>query len=214
VVKSTALSPRERRRAESEDRRRTELLDEATLVFAEKGFHETQMAEIAASAEFSKATLYTLFGSKEELYREVVLRAIRRMRSEVQASVSAVDEPGERLLVLIDALFEVFEANSEVVQLVLNGAQGLPWRVRQTMDQPSLRAIEGFQTWLIELCEDAERAGAISGLDARTFAIAMLGTFTNVASDALKRAPHGSLKDQAQAVRELFSSSITRARQQ
>ena len=53
-------------------RRRRQLLDVARQVFAESGFHPTSMNDIAEAAGVTKPVLYQHFGSKRELYLELL----------------------------------------------------------------------------------------------------------------------------------------------
>src|SRR5262249_6972999 len=53
---------------------RDAMLDAAESVFAQKGFGGASMEEIAAEAGFSRAALYTRFGSKEDLLGAVLER--------------------------------------------------------------------------------------------------------------------------------------------
>lgn len=52
--------------------RRNGIVEAAMAVFLEKGFEAASMSDIAARAGGSKATLYSYFASKEELYVEVM----------------------------------------------------------------------------------------------------------------------------------------------
>jgi AcrR family transcriptional regulator len=52
--------------------RRRQLLDHALDVFAERGFHATSMNDVAEAAGVTKPVLYQHFGSKRELYRELL----------------------------------------------------------------------------------------------------------------------------------------------
>src|SRR3954452_11717265 len=70
-------------RARKKARTRLEISDVATRLFAERGFEEVTLSEIAAAAEVSIKTIFNHFGSKEELYfdradelREAVIAAI------------------------------------------------------------------------------------------------------------------------------------------
>ena len=53
-------------------RRRRQLLDVALEVFATSGFHQTSMEEVAEAAGVTKPVLYQHFGSKRELYLELL----------------------------------------------------------------------------------------------------------------------------------------------
>jgi len=54
------------------EQRRTQLLDVAIEIFADKGFHATSMDDIAEAAGVTKPVLYQHFPSKRALYRELI----------------------------------------------------------------------------------------------------------------------------------------------
>ena len=54
------------------EQRRTQLLEVAVEVFAERGFHATSMDEVAEAAGVTKPVLYQHFPSKRALYRELL----------------------------------------------------------------------------------------------------------------------------------------------
>lgn len=61
------------------DQRRTQLLETAIPLFTQSGFHATSMDDIATAAGVTKPVLYQHFGSKEELYDEVVVVTGKRL---------------------------------------------------------------------------------------------------------------------------------------
>lgn len=61
-------------RKKTEEKRQS-IIEAAHEAFLEVGFHEASMADIATRSRASKATLYSYFSSKEELYAEVMLSA-------------------------------------------------------------------------------------------------------------------------------------------
>ncbi|GIG69975.1 TetR/AcrR family transcriptional regulator [Phytomonospora endophytica] len=71
-------------------RTRRALVDAATRLFAEKGYAETTVAEIAAEAEVSTKTFFNYFPSKEE-----VLFADTAQRMSLALRIIAEPEPGE-----------------------------------------------------------------------------------------------------------------------
>jgi AcrR family transcriptional regulator len=56
-------------------RKRDQIIAGAMNVFLEEGFHGASMDAIAAAARVSKPTLYNLFGNKEDLFEQILLRA-------------------------------------------------------------------------------------------------------------------------------------------
>lgn len=173
-------------------------------MFAEKGFHDAQITDIAAAAELSRASLYELFKGKEELYQEVIRTSVERMSDDVIARVEAIPSPRERILTLIDALFECFEENQDLLRIVLPGTQGLPWRIHQNMGERSRSAIQGFRAWVIKLCKEAAAAGALEGIDPEAVAISLIGSVNNAAAHSLDSDPNQPLTRLSPGVREVF----------
>src|SRR3954469_18602041 len=64
-------------RAEGRDTRR-ELLDAALTVFAERGYRDASVDEVAERAGYSKGALYWHFGSKEELFWALLEERVER----------------------------------------------------------------------------------------------------------------------------------------
>lgn len=82
------------------DERRTQILDAALKVFAERGLHGTKMSMIAAEAGISQGLPYRYFGSKEELFTLLVQQSLDAARSAV-ANLSALPgTPRQRFLSL------------------------------------------------------------------------------------------------------------------
>ena len=64
---------RKERKHHRERQNKQSILNAAESVFAKKGFALATMDEIAEAAQFSKATLYRYFKSKQEMFMEIIL---------------------------------------------------------------------------------------------------------------------------------------------
>jgi len=62
------MDPKETREQIIRDAKSGLILDAARKVFAEKGFHDTHLEEIAAVAGFSKTALYNYYSDKETIF--------------------------------------------------------------------------------------------------------------------------------------------------
>jgi TetR/AcrR family transcriptional regulator len=69
------------------EEKRDRVLEEAARLFAERGFSQSDMAELAARANVAKGSLYDYFESKEDLYTSVCRYALRRSREAVYGGI-------------------------------------------------------------------------------------------------------------------------------
>lgn len=70
------IEQRQDRRAREREQRRADILAAARGVFAEKGFSQATIEEIAGAGEVSPGTIYLYFRSKEELYVSLLFQAM------------------------------------------------------------------------------------------------------------------------------------------
>jgi AcrR family transcriptional regulator len=68
------MNPKETREQIIHDAKSGLILDAARTIFAQKGFHETHLEEIAAAAGFSKAALYNYYSDKESIFLSLANR--------------------------------------------------------------------------------------------------------------------------------------------
>lgn len=61
------------------DRRREQILDAAARVFAEKGYHEAGIADIATDLGIGHGTFYRYFENKKDIVSQAVEMAVRRI---------------------------------------------------------------------------------------------------------------------------------------
>jgi TetR/AcrR family transcriptional regulator, regulator of cefoperazone and chloramphenicol sensitivity len=120
-------------------RTRTRILEAAGRVFAEKGFAQATSREICALAKANAAAVNYHFGSKEQLYQEVLREADQRLvdRQAIQSILASGKHP-EQIL-------------EEVFSMVLHsliGSESRSWCARlllREMTAPSEALAEVFQ---------------------------------------------------------------------
>ena len=83
---------------------RDRLLDAASELFYEHGVHTVGIDTIIERAAVAKATLYSAFGSKEELVRSYLEVRHASRRATVLAEMALHDDPRRKLLALFDVL--------------------------------------------------------------------------------------------------------------
>jgi AcrR family transcriptional regulator len=87
---------------------RERLLDAADELFYAEGVHVVGIDRVIARAGVAKASLYTTFGSKDELIRAYLGRRQERRRAQIEAALSRNDDPREAILAVFDVLAPLF----------------------------------------------------------------------------------------------------------
>ena len=83
---------------------RDRLLDAADELFYEEGIHIVGIDRVIEKAGVAKASLYSTFGSKDELVRAYLTRRYDQRRARITEWVGRYDSPRDRLLGVFDAL--------------------------------------------------------------------------------------------------------------
>lgn len=102
------------------ERSRQEILAAAEQQFGEKGFYGARIDAIAQQSGLNKNMLYIYFGSKEELYRQVLLNMYRRMEEVERRLLERNLEGAELIAELIGAYYDFLEQNPSFVNILMS----------------------------------------------------------------------------------------------
>jgi AcrR family transcriptional regulator len=207
VLPPTETTRQARRQETLEARQRiarNAALAAASRLFAEKGFHETGMADIARGSGISLKALYGVFASKEDLFVAVLDEAFARLLP-VLADDGHDDDPGARILDLIDELFALVDDNRFEVLLYARGSDGVPAALRADGRDPYEPYARVIRDRISELVRTAQAAGHAPGVAADVVAQSLLATILAIARDAVTREPDRSVAEAAPDVRALFA---------
>src|SRR5881296_1469969 len=83
--------------------KRDVILRAATDVFADRGFFNAQVADVARAAGVAAGTVYLYFKSKDDLLVSIFKRSMREGLTNGRAAVARLDDPRERLVRLARA---------------------------------------------------------------------------------------------------------------
>jgi AcrR family transcriptional regulator len=97
------------------------ILDAAEATFAEAGYHGATFSTICRQAGVSRGLPSYQFGTKEELYRQVVQRAADRLKNAVIEPIrecAAAASLGDVLTEMVGAYLDYLHTNRQVVRLL------------------------------------------------------------------------------------------------
>ena len=91
---------------------RDRLLAAASELFYEEGINTVGIDRVIAHAGVAKASLYTAFGSKEELIRSYLEAQFETRKQRLLEWIAQHDAPRDKLLSIFDFMGEMFEKTS------------------------------------------------------------------------------------------------------
>src|ERR1700710_1511256 len=100
----SATSPPTARKPSARDR----LLAAADELFYAEGVHTVGIDRVIERAGVAKASLYSAFGSKDELIRSYLERRHEARKTRIAAKLARYDAPRDRLLGVFEAQSDVF----------------------------------------------------------------------------------------------------------
>jgi AcrR family transcriptional regulator len=101
--------------------RRRQLLDHALVVFADRGFHATSMNDVAEAAGVTKPVLYQHFGSKRELYLELLGDVGRQLQQHILDATAVAGSPRAQVEAGFAAYFRFVAGNGSAFSLLFGG---------------------------------------------------------------------------------------------
>ena len=123
------------RREREKLRQRQEMLAAALDLFADNGYHNVSMHQIAEKAEFAIGTLYTLFQNKEDLYKALVLEECDKFEGALLDTIEGADDEIEKLRNYIRTKGDLFRDNLAFVRLFLAESKGASFNVKAGLDE-------------------------------------------------------------------------------
>ncbi len=143
-------------RTQSQDSR-DEILKAAMQLFANRGFHETSMSEVAREARVSKALIFWHFKTKEELFVAVLNRLLEPYFIDFAEEAAAMDERAQ-IEKLVEAYLSFVRDNASSVRFFL--AQMLhDQRLSEGLNDQVLKLYSGYRAMLVELIGRLQQKG-------------------------------------------------------
>jgi TetR/AcrR family transcriptional regulator len=123
------------RREREKLRQREEMLAAALDLFAQRGYHNTSMHDIADQAEFAIGTLYKFFQNKEDLYKALVLEQADQFEDAITRAIAEPDDVVEKLRNYIRTKGERFRGNLPFIRLFLAERRGASFNIKAGLDE-------------------------------------------------------------------------------
>jgi AcrR family transcriptional regulator len=164
------------------EERRRELIEVAAKLFAEKGFRNSRIADIAAAAGVAKGLVYDYFRSKEELFFAVFTWYNDKISLWIGERMGTADSARERLTLFANLFVQAGLDHIQLYGLTLEfwAAAGLG-TYRGRFLKSFQDAYEEMRTMVSETIREGQAAGEFKGaVDPRAMAVMLVGALDAV----------------------------------
>jgi len=168
---TTALSRKDRERLQH----RREIIEAAIHLFAQNGYEQTKLEDVAALAEFGKGTIYNHFENKIDLFVSSIETVLDDIKDYTEARLKEVTGFEERLQVMVDAHFDLLRRNADFVRMFIAQHRMITQDLPDEYKPILMRRYIVMHEHLLQGIKEAQSAGWIRPGDPDRYATYLLG---------------------------------------
>lgn len=154
------------------DKKLEHILRTSARIFAEKSYHSTSMRDISRATGVSLAGLYHYCRSKEELLFLIQDRCFGRVLDRLEERIKTVNDPFQKLRILIDNHLSFFVANMAEMKVLSHEAESLAGDLHKHVSTKKERYAKLARRILREIQEEN---GKSAGVDLTVATYALFG---------------------------------------
>jgi len=147
--------------------RRTELIDVATKLFLERGFHNTSIRDIVRACSFNIASLYMYVSSKEDILYLVAQDLMNNIARELGETVLVEDSPKRSLEHGFASYCRIADRLRRPIRLLYREVAFLPEEPRSNV----LGTVAGVVTYFERIVKQGIASGEFRSVNARLAAL-------------------------------------------
>jgi len=185
--------------------KREAILRAAIKVFAQKGYFNSKVADIAGAAGIADGTVYLYFKSKDEILHSIFDRAMEEFISEGKKEIREIAEPSERLRRIAQLHLEKLGADRDlaiVFQVELRGST-------KFMEEFSATGFAEYLSIIHKTIEDGQKTGAFrSDLNATVCSKILFGALDEMVTNWILSKNHYPLAPFADEVLKVFFGGV------
>jgi len=156
------------------EQRRAQILDVATGVFAEKGYHAAKIDDIVVRAGIARGTFYLYFEDKRTIFEEIVAGFMGRLGAVIRPIELLEGTHGQHMVELranLQRVVATFRAEPAMAKILLSAAVGLD----DEFDRRLLTFYDDVTELLGRALEQGEAAGLVRPGHRRIRSLCLMG---------------------------------------
>jgi len=163
--------------------KKLEIIQAAMKVFAQNGFANTKMAEIAVAAKIGKGTIYEYFKNKDEIFEFVFNHFMEFMETTIARAIFKITDPVEKIKTIFNSWTEIVsEEHTEFIDIMLDfWAEAVRRKEEQKLKIVDLEKVyEEFRIIIKSILDEGVRLGKFKPVDTYLAASLILGSMDGI----------------------------------
>src|SRR5215469_130913 len=167
--------------------RRAQVLRHAKRIFARKGYHRTNVADIIARARIARGTFYLYFQNKKDLFEELLAQVLTELSRRIQRLRVGPDEPDpvDQLRDNLRRVINFVLAERELTDILLNHSVGFD----RDLDVRIVEFYERIADSIQRSLDLGVAMNLVRPCDTRVAAYCILGGIKEVVGQIARRRP-------------------------
>ena len=189
---------------EGKEHTRQRILNAATEIFSEKGYHGTAVDDIVKASNSSKGSFYFHFPSKQEIFFSLIDRFAASLTSNIEIAINRENGTYNKIHAALDIIFNTISKHRSLAKILLIGGVGLG----KVFDEKLLDCHAKLSGLIKKYLDLAVEEGAIEPINTEVMAYAWFGSMIEVVIRWLYSDRSDSLDQAFDTVKKMLLSSI------
>ena len=190
--------------------RREEILKAAEKIFAQNGFYNSTVAEIAKESEFAIGTLYQFFTNKEELYYTMMIEKFDLLYQMLQREVSKHSMCLDKLGCVVEVVLSFIEQHVDFFKIFTWELNVLNSNMNNQLKDQLISKHFAYIKLISDIITEGIQEGLLKDGPADDLSTALVGMMNVFSFNWIYNQQQDALREKAPTIVNLFLNGATR----
>ncbi|MGJ0846837.1 transcriptional regulator, TetR family [Tissierella praeacuta DSM 18095] len=157
--------------SELKEKRRTEIIEASMKVFSECGFYHGKVEDIAKEAGIGKGTVYEYFGSKKEIFQEMLMYMMEAYIEGAKGTVLREEGIRNRLIAILNYHSRFIDIHAHLIERTFFHFENILKEVKQYIQEMNKQIFD----FTLQIITEGIETGELGDIDNKTATIIFLG---------------------------------------
>lgn len=138
--------------------KRQKIIDSAIRVFANRGFANTKIQDIANEAEVAHGTIYLYFKSKDELFMSIFQEKLAELIEYINTEIQKEENAKTKFKRMVTIQLDIIESNPDLTKLILIEFP----RTGNFLNDRNVNVLSNYIDMIVKLLDDGVKEGTFS----------------------------------------------------